>query len=67
MIDRRAKDYIPREFGAMIYEDAKIVWQRTEKRYKWGCTCGKGYCKHKRRIKKLLIKQEKKLCQNKEK
>ena len=59
-INRKSKDYIPREFGGMIFDDAKVAWKRKGKRYKWGCTCEKGYCKHKRRIKKLLNKQEQK-------
>ena len=59
-INRRAKDYIPRKFGAMIFEDAKIGWEKKGKRYEWGCTCEKGYCKHKRRIKRWLNNQEKK-------
>lgn len=58
-LNRRAADYIPVKFGAMIYPDGRVGWELgKDGRYHWGCTCDHRDCKHVRRIRKLLWLQK---------
>lgn len=60
--ERRKKDYLPKKFGALIYEEGehRIAWDRQKKDWKIRCTCGKN-CLYVRTIRNILRERYNKL------